>query len=160
MYTDRALKPLLTLHDQRVISRRTCLMAGAGLMAQLAGCGGGGEDFSTVSQVHVNGGVVTTLKGVAPLNSYGLVFDSKGNLFISDVFNHIIIKRTPAGVVSTFAGKSGEYGTLDDAIGTNARFRSPGFLTIDAKDNLFMGEFDAHSIRKITAAGAVSTFAG
>ncbi len=159
MHAIQAKGSISPLNGPQSFNRRTCLVAGGAFLAQLAGCGGGGGDLgTTTTPVHVNGGVVSTLSG-DPVASYGLVFDTQGNLFISDYLNHVILKRTSAGVVTTFAGKTGVAGA-DDAIGTNATFNTPGFLTIDAQDNLFLSEFGNHTIRKITPLRAVSTFAG
>jgi len=88
----------------------------------------------------------------------GLVFDSQGNLFVADLINSVIRKITPAGTVSTFAG-NGTYTTVDGT-GTNAGINGPHGLTIDANNNLYVTELYGNTIRKITAAGVVTTLAG
>lgn len=62
------------------------------------------------------------------------------------------------GMVSTFAGDS-EAGDVD-AIGLNARFKTPEGLAIDKNDNIYVGDALNHKVRKITPAGEVSTLAG
>lgn len=73
-------------------------------------------------------GVVTTLAGRVNAGPSGLVdgvvsearfffprgiaVDSVGNLYVADQGNYVIRKITPAGVVSTFAGKGGAQGTV------------------------------------------------
>jgi sugar lactone lactonase YvrE len=89
----------------------------------------------------------------------GMVHDSAGNLFVTDSSNHTIRKITPAGVVSTYAGAAGVLGNTNGAA-LVARFYSPSGIVIDSGDNLFVTEFGNHTIRKITPAGVVSTFAG
>ncbi|WCT12445.1 MBG domain-containing protein [Mucilaginibacter jinjuensis] len=91
-------------------------------------------------------------------NPTGLVFDVKGNLYVSDMYNNAIRKITPGGQVTTFAG--GNYGTSTDGIGTAAIFSFPSGLTIDAAGNLYVTEFNGNTIRKITPGGNVTTVTG
>ena len=85
-----------------------------------------------------------------------IVSDSKGNLFVTDAFNHAIRKITPEGIVSTFAG--GTNGTAD-GIGTNAQFYQPRGIAIDSNDVIYVSE-GSHRIRKILPNGTVTTLAG
>ena len=87
----------------------------------------------------------------------GVVKDASGNLFVCDRDNHRIRKITPQGIVSTFAG-----GTMGfaDGTGTAARFNQPYCITMDAAGNFYVGDRINHSVRKITAAGVVTTIAG
>ena len=87
----------------------------------------------------------------------GIVKDATGNLFACDRDNNRIRKITPAGVVTTFAG-----GTMGfaDGTGTAAQFNQPYAITIDASGNFYVGDRINHAIRKITAAGVVTTLAG
>jgi len=88
-----------------------------------------------------------------------IVVDSSGNYFIADTRNHAIRKVTPAGVVTTFAGQLGVAGIVN-ATGTAAKFDSPSGLAFDASGNLYVSDTGNNVIRKITAAGVVSTYAG
>lgn len=63
------------------------------------------------------------------------------------------------GVVTTFAGVKGSWGTID-GIGTNAKFDLPLGLAISGND-LYVADHDRHTIRKILlTTGEVSTYAG
>jgi sugar lactone lactonase YvrE len=87
-----------------------------------------------------------------------VVLDASGNLFvIDDGFTSLIKKITPSGVVSVFAGS----GTSDiNGLGTSASFNSLQSIAVDPGGNLYVTEPETNMIRKITAGGLVSTFAG
>ena len=89
----------------------------------------------------------------------GLVLDSSGNLYVTDTGNDTIRKITPAGVVSTYIGVPGVAGFLDGT-GTAAAFNTPQGPAIDSSGNIYVAEFNNYTIRKITPAGVVTTFAG
>ena len=92
-------------------------------------------------------------------NTRGVAFDSKGNLYVTEVDRHLIRKIGVDGIVSTLAG-DGSAGYIDCYPGSCARFNQPESIAVDSKDNLYVSESGNHMIRKITPAGAVSTFAG
>lgn len=85
--------------------------------------------------------------------------DSVGNVFVADAIAETIRKIVPSGEVTTFAGLQGNWGTADGT-GTNARFAYPDGLAIDGADNLYVGDGANSTVRKITPAAVVSTFAG
>ena len=116
-------------------------------------------------------GVVTTLAGnvnAGSLNGTGtaasfsspssVVVDKSGNVFVTDAGNNLIRKITAAGVVSTFAGSGS--GNYIDGTGTAAGFSNPSDIAIDAAGNLYVNDLGNQVIRKITAAGVVTTLAG
>ena len=86
----------------------------------------------------------------------GLQIDAAGNLYVADVSNRAIRKITPDGAVSTLAG-SGTKG-FTDGTGSAATFTRPYQLAVDASGNVFVA--DATTVRKVTAAGVVTTIAG
>ena len=89
----------------------------------------------------------------------GLVVDSGGNLYVADQLNHTIRKVTAGGVVTTVAGLAGVPGSTDGA-GALARFNTPTGLALDTAGNLYIADRENHTIRRMTAAGVVSTLAG
>ena len=89
----------------------------------------------------------------------GFAFDSAGNAYVADFQNHVIRKVTPGGVVTTFAGQRGVFGTTNGT-GTGARFYGPRSVAIDSSDNVYVADLYNAVIRKITPAGVVTTFAG
>lgn len=87
-----------------------------------------------------------------------MAFDSNENIIVSDQSNHQIKKITLDGVVTTITG-IGTAG-FDNGPSTTATFRTPMGIAVDAFNNIYVSDFNNHSIRKITAAGAVTTIAG
>lgn len=90
---------------------------------------------------------------------YGIAVDPAGNVFVCDADNFTVRKITPAGVVTTFAGRVGEAGAMDGR-GDVARFMRPVGIASDAAGTLYVTDNGAHTIRKITPAGDVTTIAG
>src|SRR6266480_4011660 len=118
-------------------------------------------------------GVVTTFAGLAgstgSVNGTGsaarfngpaaVAIDSVGNIFVADTNNSTIRKITPGRVVSTFAGLAGSTGSANGT-GSTARFNFPSALAVDSANNIYVADTANSTIRKITPARVVSTFAG
>ncbi|HXJ60203.1 MAG TPA: hypothetical protein VNU68_26455 [Verrucomicrobiae bacterium] len=118
-------------------------------------------------------GDVTTLAGLAGSpgtsdgvgsgarfrNPSGVVVDSSGNVFVTDMSNYSIRKVTPWGEVTTVAGLPGQPGS-DDGFGSNARFDLPNGLAIDSGGILYVTDTRKSTVRRVTQAGEVSTLAG
>jgi hypothetical protein len=118
-------------------------------------------------------GVVTTLAGTAGAAGFadgagaaarfnvpwGIAVDAAGTVYVADSENHVIRRISAAGVVSTLAGQNGVTGYADGA-GAVARFQQPRGLAVDAGGNLFVADHGNHTVRRISAAGAVETIAG
>jgi gliding motility-associated-like protein len=87
-----------------------------------------------------------------------IAIDVSGNLFVADELNNLIREITPEGAVSAFAGSGAQ--TEADGTGISASFNHPAGLAFDASGNLYVSDNGGNTIRKISPAGAVSTFAG
>ncbi len=109
-----------------------------------------GFDFPTI-----NNGAQHTNKTYVP---EAIAVDGSGNIYIGDDANKLILKVTPAGVMSTIAG-NGTQGSVNGP-GVSASFYSTRALCVDAAGNIYVSDSVAQLIRKINTSGVVSTFAG
>lgn len=89
---------------------------------------------------------------------FGVAVDEAGNVYVADASNNAIRKITPAGAVTTVAG-GGAAGS-SDGTGTAARLDEPRGVAVDVNGTIYVADYDNHLIRKITAAGVVTTLAG
>jgi len=92
-------------------------------------------------------------------NPWGVAVDSANNVYVADTSNDTIRKITPAGVVTTLAGRAGNSGSTD-GIGDKARFNNPFGLAVDNASNVYVADTANNTIRKIAPDGMVSTLAG
>lgn len=129
-------------------------------------------DGHTIRKI-TSAGVVTTVAGAAGrkgstdgvgsaarfYHPVGVAVDAGGTLYLTDADNHTIRKITSAGDVSTVAGTPGSKGSADGP-GATARFNLPSGVAVDATGTLYVADTFNHTIRKITPAGVVTTWAG
>lgn len=118
--------------------------------------------------------ITTTISGTAGANGSqdgtntdagfflpsGIAIDSATNLYVADTINRKVRKLTPSGtnwVVTTIAGSNGP-AVVKDGTGTNALFAAPMGIAADQSGNLYVT--DGSSVRMITGAALVTTFAG
>jgi sugar lactone lactonase YvrE len=172
--------PVTTLAGQTGIQGGTDGAAGAALFGSPSGVAvdSGGNlyvsDFGTSSIRKVTAaGVVSTLAGTtgvagsvdgtgtaAKFNEPGGIgVDASGNVYVADSANNTIRKITPGGVVTTLAGTAGVAGSADGT-GSGAKFNQPYGIAIDRSGNVYVGDINNNTIRKVTAAGVVTTFVG
>jgi hypothetical protein len=61
--------------------------------------------------------------------------------------------------VTTLAGTPGMAGSADGT-GAAARFYGAACVAVDSTGNIYVGDIGNHTLRKVTAAGVVTTLAG
>lgn len=131
------------------------------------------DTFNSTIRKITPAGVVTTVAGLAGQSGHadgkgsdarfdypeGVTVDAAGNLYIADTDNSMIRKITPAGVVTTLAGRWPYVGP-NDGTGSDATFDTPEAIAVDAAGNVYVADTDDFIIRKVTPAGVVTTIAG
>jgi hypothetical protein len=122
----------------------------AGIITTLAGSGnapGYSGDGGVATAAEMN--VITS---TAP--------DNLGNLFICDGQNHCIRKVDAAGIITTVAGNGTAGFTGDGGPASTATLNLPFGIAADRFGNLYISDGGNNRIRKVDAAGIISTIAG
>ena len=126
-------------------------IAQAQYISTIAGTGSGGYSG--------DGGQATAAQIYQPA---GTAFDNAGNMYIADKGNHVIRKVTPAGIISTVAG-TGIAGSASGGSGgaaTATAIGNPMGICVDSVNNIYFADNSNHLIRKVSAAGIITTIAG
>jgi len=112
-----------------------------------------GNGFMTFSG---DGGPATA----ASLNEpRGLAMDALGNLYIADFGNYRVRKISANGIIITLAG-SGQYGYGGDNGPARAALLKPSGVAVDSAGNVYIADPNNNRIRRVSAAGVISTAAG
>jgi uncharacterized protein (TIGR03437 family) len=86
--------------------------------------------------------------------------DLNGYLYIADLNNNRVRRVSPDGAIDTYAGSDGDGSSGDGGPATSAQMLSPRDVVVDPAGNLYVSEFGAHRVRKVTPNGLISTAAG
>ena len=121
------------------------------------------------------GGVISTFAGTGA-RGYGgdggpairaqfnsprrVAVDATGNAYVTDGHNRRVRKIDNAGVITTLAGTGRCCYDGDGGQAIEARLQEPAGIAIDAGGNIFVTDRSNHRIRKIDAAGVITTVAG
>ena len=89
-----------------------------------------------------------------------MVIDNAGNLYIAEQVNNRIRKVNTAGIISTFAGNGTSGYSGDGGPAAAAELSQPFYLTLTPAGDFYISDAGNDRVRKINAAGIVSTVAG
>jgi uncharacterized protein (TIGR03437 family) len=144
-----ALDAIGNVYIADTLNHRIRRVSATGVMTTVVGNGQAG--FSG------DGGPATS----AQLNNpRGVAVDALGNIYVSDFLNNRIRKVDGSGTISTVAG-SGQAGfSGDGGPATDAQLGHPWGIAIDTMGSLYVADFGNARIRKIDAAGTITTIAG
>jgi sugar lactone lactonase YvrE len=152
------------------------LGGGCATLAQIAACQGipegagcaapGVDDGSCLARVCASttwsAEVVVGSQQNAPevglLQPAGAAFGPDGTLYIA--VQNVIQRVDLAGVITTIAGTGDAGDAGDGGEATSAQLRSPSGLAVDGHGQVFIADTGNHRIRRIDAAGIITTVAG
>ena len=90
----------------------------------------------------------------------GLTVDVSGNLYMAEVFNADIREVDTNGIITTVAGNQQFGYSGDGGPATSAMLNGPYDVQVDAAGNLYISDSSNNRIRKVNAAGIISTIVG
>lgn len=91
----------------------------------------------------------------------GVAVAANGDIYIADTENHRIRLVTAAtGIITTVAGNGTEGDSGDGGPATSASLDEPHDVALDLGGRLTIADTDNHRIRRVSAAGIISTIAG
>ncbi|MEO6923292.1 MAG: Ig-like domain repeat protein, partial [Bryocella sp.] len=122
-------------------------------------------NISTVAGSQAIGGNYSGDGGIATAASLsgpqGTAVDAAGNLYISDTFNNVIRKvDAVTGHISTVAGTGDSGFSGDGGPALSALLSNPYQIALDALGELYIADNSNSVVRKVDAAGVITTVAG
>lgn len=95
---------------------------------------------------------ITTVNGIA--------IDATGNIYLADTLNGVVRMVNTQGTITTFAGTGGKGYSGDGGPATSAQLYYPSGVAVDQNGNVFIADYGAGVVRKVSPSGIISTFAG
>lgn len=103
------------------------------------------------------GGPATSAKLSGPT---GIAIDGFGNYYIVDQKANEVLKVTPAGVVSAFAGTGTAGYSGDGGPATSAELNGPSDVIIDGAGYAYISDTNNNVVRRVDTSGIITTYAG
>jgi sugar lactone lactonase YvrE len=92
---------------------------------------------------------------------WAVVYDSKGDLYISDTGDEVVRRVDTSGIITTYAGNGVLGYSGDGGPATQATLDGPSGLAFDTSNNLYIADRFNHVVRKVASGtGIIITFAG
>ena len=114
--------------------------------------------FHQAATIHPRPAATSAMPGLE--EPTGLAFDPSGNLYIAAAPLQQILKVTPAGVVSVFAGDGTVGSGGDGGPAVDAELDDPFDVAVDASGNVYIADLRNNEIREVTTDGNINTVAG
>ncbi|TBR21117.1 tandem-95 repeat protein, partial [bacterium] len=89
-----------------------------------------------------------------------VVSDAAGNIYVGGGGEARILRISPAGVVTTFAGTGTAGFSGDGGPATSAQIRGAYGMAFDSAGNFYFADFSNSRVRRISPAGIITTVAG
>ena len=86
--------------------------------------------------------------------------DAAGNVYITDSFLNLVLRVSPSGVITRFAGTGTAGFAGDGGQALQAQLNAPLGIAVDAAGNVYVADSVNSRIRKIGTDGVISTIAG
>lgn len=132
------------------LNNRVRMVNTSGIITTLAGTDDGNNFLG-------NGSPATTVRLNKPND---VKVDKDGNVYIADTYNNFIRKVEPDGTLTNVAGSGTTGFGGDNGVAGVSKINIPVSMALDRKGNLYFADKNNNRVRKIDAAGIVSTVAG
>ncbi len=89
-----------------------------------------------------------------------VALDGEGNLYIADTYNNRIRRVDSSGIISTIAGTGEDGFSGDGGPAVASLLNRPSGVAVDGNGNLYIADTENQRIRRVDAAGTITTIAG
>jgi sugar lactone lactonase YvrE len=90
----------------------------------------------------------------------GIAVDAGGNVFVADRDASVVRRIAPSDIIQTVAGNGKPRYTGDGGPATSAQLNGPFAVAVDAQGGLYIADTNNLVVRKVSADGTISTYAG